>query len=149
MSESDEEEALDYDAIWNDGMEEKLEEIERNELITRRREKYNKIKSISEICEFFWFLLRITRLLGKGSEIDDGTGERMELLTIRGYYKIRSKLEKARPEGYSGAHAPSHNSRSIGICLVGGMAEDGSPENNFTLEQFLLNSGNLEKMIDC
>ena len=55
------------------------------------------------------------------------------------HYIIRrnGKLEKARPEGYSGAHAPSHNSRSIGICLVGGMADDGGPENNFTLEQFL------------
>ena len=57
-----------------------------------------------------------------------------------GYHFIirrNGKLEKARPEGYSGAHAPSHNSRSIGICLVGGMANDGGPENNFTLEQFL------------
>jgi len=57
-----------------------------------------------------------------------------------GYHFIirrNGKYEKARPEGYSGAHAPSHNSRSIGICLVGGMAEDGSAENNFTLEQFL------------
>ena len=57
-----------------------------------------------------------------------------------GYHFIirrNGQLEKARPEGYSGAHAPSHNSRSIGICLVGGMADDGGPENNFTLEQFL------------
>jgi len=57
-----------------------------------------------------------------------------------GYHFIirrNGKYEKARPEGYSGAHAPSHNSRSIGICLVGGMAEDGTAENNFTLEQFL------------
>jgi|TARA_R100000084_G_scaffold26615_1_gene9559 N-acetyl-anhydromuramyl-L-alanine amidase AmpD len=57
-----------------------------------------------------------------------------------GYHFIirrNGKLEKGRPEGYSGAHAPSHNSRSIGICLVGGMADDGGPENNFTLEQFL------------
>ena len=55
------------------------------------------------------------------------------------HYIIRrnGKLEKSRPEEYSGAHAPSHNSRSIGICLVGGMADDGGPENNFTLEQFL------------
>ena len=57
-----------------------------------------------------------------------------------GYHFIirrNGKYEKARPEGYSGAHAPSHNSRSIGICLVGGMADVGGPENNFTLEQFL------------
>tara|TARA_R100000030_G_scaffold90966_1_gene75851 strand:+ start:366 stop:809 length:444 start_codon:yes stop_codon:yes gene_type:complete len=51
--------------------------------------------------------------------------------------KRNGQYEKGRPEGYSGAHAPSHNSRSIGICLVGGMADDGGPENNFTLEQFL------------
>ena len=51
--------------------------------------------------------------------------------------KRNGQYEKGRPEGYSGAHAPSHNGRSIGICLVGGMAEDGGPENNFTLEQFL------------
>ena len=57
-----------------------------------------------------------------------------------GYHFIirrNGKYEKGRPEGYSGAHAPSHNSRSIGICLVGGMAEDGTPENNFTIEQLL------------
>ena len=57
-----------------------------------------------------------------------------------GYHFIirrNGQLEKARPEGYSGAHAPSYNGRSIGICLVGGMADDGGPENNFTLEQFL------------
>ena len=57
-----------------------------------------------------------------------------------GYHFIirrNGQLEKGRPEGYSGAHAPSYNGRSIGICLVGGMAEDGSAENNFTLEQFL------------
>ena len=37
-----------------------------------------------------------------------------------GYHFIirrNGKYEKGRPEGYSGAHAPSHNSRSIGICL--------------------------------
>jgi len=57
-----------------------------------------------------------------------------------GYHFIirrNGQLEKGRPEGYSGAHAPSYNGRSIGICLVGGIADDGGPENNFTLEQFL------------
>ena len=99
MVDDDEEEVLDYNTIWNDGMEEELEEIERSELIKKRRDKYSNIQSISEICDFLWFILKITRLLGKGSEIDEETGERMELLTVRGYYKIRSKLEKARHIG--------------------------------------------------
>ena len=45
--------------------------------------------------------------------------------------------EVGRPEAFHGAHAPAVNSKSIGVCLVGGMAEDEGPENNFTLEQFL------------
>jgi len=57
-----------------------------------------------------------------------------------GYHFIirrNGDVERARPAGYQGAHAPAVNSRSIGICLVGGMAENGEPDNNFTLEQFL------------
>ena len=57
-----------------------------------------------------------------------------------GYHYIIKRgglVEVGRPEGFQGAHAPAANSKSIGICLVGGMADDGGPENNFTLEQFL------------
>ena len=55
------------------------------------------------------------------------------------HYIIRrdGKLEHGRPVGFKGAHAPAVNSRSVAICLVGGMADDDGPENNFTLEQFL------------
>ena len=55
------------------------------------------------------------------------------------HYIIRrdGTQEVGRPEAFQGAHAPAVNSKSIGICLVGGMAEDGGAENNFTLEQFL------------
>ena len=35
-----------------------------------------------------------------------------------------------------GAHAKGHNYNSVGICMVGGIDEYGTPENNFTLEQF-------------
>jgi len=57
-----------------------------------------------------------------------------------GYHYIIKRdgtVEVARAEAFQGAHAPAVNSKSIAICLVGGMAEDGSAENNFTLEQFL------------
>jgi len=57
-----------------------------------------------------------------------------------GYHYIIKRdgtVEVARAEAFQGAHAPAANSKSIGICLVGGMAEDGGAENNFTLEQFL------------
>jgi N-acetylmuramoyl-L-alanine amidase len=46
-------------------------------------------------------------------------------------------VEEGRKIDYQGAHAPAVNSRSIGICLIGGLSEDNKPENNFTLEQFL------------
>jgi N-acetyl-anhydromuramyl-L-alanine amidase AmpD len=36
-----------------------------------------------------------------------------------------------------GAHALHHNANSIGICLVGGMAEDGSADSNFTYSQLV------------
>ena len=57
-----------------------------------------------------------------------------------GYHYIIKRdgiVEVGRPEAFQGAHAPAVNSKSIAICLVGGMAEDGGAENNFTLEQFL------------
>ncbi|MAZ35137.1 MAG: hypothetical protein CMO06_18525, partial [Thalassospira sp.] len=52
------------------------------------------------------------------------------------HYIVRrdGKVEVARSEAFQGAHAPAVNSKSIGVCLVGGMAEDGGAENNFTLE---------------
>ena len=57
-----------------------------------------------------------------------------------GYHYIIKRdgtKEVGRAEAFQGAHAPAVNSKSIAICLVGGMAEDGDAENNFTLEQFL------------
>lgn len=44
---------------------------------------------------------------------------------------------KCRPLSRPGAHARGHNRRSFGVCMVGGVAEDGkTPENNFTAAQF-------------
>lgn len=72
------------------------------------------------------------------------------------HYVIRRDgvVEKGRPIERSGAHAAGHNTDSIGICVVGGKADNGTAESNFTYHQlshlgFLINSlrkeyGNLE-----
>lgn len=45
-------------------------------------------------------------------------------------------IQIGRPLDYSGAHVEGYNSRALGICIVGGIAEaDGQPENNFTEKQ--------------
>lgn len=45
-------------------------------------------------------------------------------------------LEIGRPVDTIGAHVKGFNAVSVGICMVGGVSEGGTPENNFTLEQF-------------
>lgn len=45
-------------------------------------------------------------------------------------------IECGRPEERSGAHARGYNSESIGICLIGGLDEDGKPDANFTFGQY-------------
>lgn len=45
-------------------------------------------------------------------------------------------IEFGRHPDAIGAHVRGQNARSIGICLVGGVDEEGRPENNFTEEQF-------------
>jgi len=58
------------------------------------------------------------------------------------HYVIRrdGTLEHGRPEGKIGAHARGFNSRSLGVCLVGGSRrlDDGTlePDSNFTFEQY-------------
>ena len=46
-------------------------------------------------------------------------------------------IESGRPMDQAGAHCIGHNATSVGICLVGGVKEDGkTPEDNFTDAQF-------------
>ena len=55
------------------------------------------------------------------------------------HYVIRrdGTLELGRPISKAGAHTTGHNTNSIGICLVGGVKEDGkTPESNFTDAQW-------------
>ena len=46
-------------------------------------------------------------------------------------------IEIARPLDAQGAHVAGHNHHALGICLVGGMSEDGGMENNFTSNQWI------------
>lgn len=47
------------------------------------------------------------------------------------------QIQPGRPESEPGAHVAGHNSNSIGVCLVGGMAEDSSaPDCNYTAAQW-------------
>ena len=54
------------------------------------------------------------------------------------HYVIKSngEVELGRIIRDTGAHAAGYNSKSIGICLVCGMAEDNSTEDNFTAQQW-------------
>lgn len=53
------------------------------------------------------------------------------------HYVIRrnGQRELGRPTFAVGAHVQGFNSNSLGICLVGGIDEQGNPENNYTPEQ--------------
>lgn len=47
------------------------------------------------------------------------------------------RTEIGRPLDYRGAHVAGFNHRALGICLVGGRAENSTaPEDNFTPRQF-------------
>lgn len=55
-----------------------------------------------------------------------------------GYHQVIRRsgaIELGRPLHVSGAHARNFNSRSVGVCLVGGLDVEGQPEFNFTDEQ--------------
>jgi N-acetyl-anhydromuramyl-L-alanine amidase AmpD len=55
-----------------------------------------------------------------------------------GYHFIVKRdgtLEVGRDQDKVGAHTKGHNRVSWGICLVGGLDEEGNPENNFTSSQ--------------
>lgn len=50
------------------------------------------------------------------------------------HYVIRrdGTVEDGRPVERMGAHVRGHNRDSIGICMVGGMSEEGGDDCNFT-----------------
>lgn len=55
-------------------------------------------------------------------------------------------IQQGRPVEQIGAHAAGYNSKSIGICLVGGLNEKGRPTANFSREQYNALRDLLEKL---
>ena len=56
-----------------------------------------------------------------------------------GYHNIirrNGEVELGRRIRDTGAHAAGYNHKSVSVCMVGGMAEDNSAENNFTAQQW-------------
>ncbi|MFG6359724.1 MAG: N-acetylmuramoyl-L-alanine amidase, partial [Mailhella sp.] len=56
-----------------------------------------------------------------------------------GYHFVirrNGETEKGRDIEIAGAHCKGQNKNSIGICLAGGIDENGRAENNFTDKQF-------------
>lgn len=55
-----------------------------------------------------------------------------------GYHYVITRdgtTEKGRLDDEPGAHAHGVNTKSLGICMVGGIDKDGKPEDNFTDDQ--------------
>lgn len=61
------------------------------------------------------------------------------------HYVIRRNgdIENGRAPHVPGAHVAGHNAHSLGICMVGGKAEHGGDECNFTVQQWRA----LEKLV--
>lgn len=65
------------------------------------------------------------------------------------HYIIRrdGRIETGRPPSEPGAHVQGFNSRSLGICLIGGVKPDGkTAETNFTPAQYDALEGLLKRL---
>jgi N-acetylmuramoyl-L-alanine amidase len=69
----------------------------------------------------------------------DGWHKQRGFQCIGYHYVIKTdgEIQAGRPENTHGAHVEGHNSKSLGICLIGGVDGNLIPQNNFTKEQML------------
>lgn len=57
-----------------------------------------------------------------------------------GYHSVirrNGRIEFGRHFDTPGAHVRGYNTRSVGVCMVGGVNEDGLADGNFTADQFV------------
>lgn len=66
------------------------------------------------------------------------------------HYVIRRNgtTEEGRPLEEPGAHAAGHNQRSIGVCLIGGVDEDGNADCNITRAQWAALDALVDYLVD-
>jgi len=67
-----------------------------------------------------------------------------------GYHVVirrNATVEHGRVLDDSVAHAKGYNHKSIGLCMVGGMADDGSAEDNFTDQQWTALSAKIKDLL--
>ena len=50
--------------------------------------------------------------------------------------RLDGRIEDGRREDTQGAHAKAVNARSLGVCMVGGMDDNGGPDCNFSFAQY-------------
>lgn len=68
-----------------------------------------------------------------------------------GYHTVirrNGKVEGGRTLNEIGAHAKGHNSKSVGICMVGGIDAKGKPDCNFTEAQWDSLASEVSDMLD-
>jgi len=56
-----------------------------------------------------------------------------------GYHRViclDGSVEQGRDFTRRGAHVSGNNTNTIGICMIGGLDDEGSPKNTFTSEQY-------------
>lgn len=66
-----------------------------------------------------------------------------------GYHNVIRRngvLEHGRDLSLSGAHAKGFNKSSIGVCMAGGVDENGEAEDNFNPEQYATLRGYIDTM---
>lgn len=90
------------------------------------------------IREIFIHCSATTEDMDVGAEEIDRWHRRRGWRGIGYHYVIRrdGTLQTGRAHEQRGAHARRHNKNSLGICLIGGLGDDGRGDPNFTPEQW-------------
>lgn len=59
------------------------------------------------------------------------------VITAAGEIQSHQSGHRCRPLDEPGAHVKGYNAHSIGICMIGGVDEEGNSTDNFTPQQFV------------